>query len=562
MTKYLLPLALIVLSLIVGWQLFRPGYFPMHDDLQVMRVYQMRRCLNDGQLPCRWSPDMGWGYGQPMFNYYSAFPYYLGGLINLIGFSYVGTVKLLFLLSLLVSALFSYLLFKKFVPPAAALVGAAAYLTAPYHALDIFVRGAMAETWALSLLPAVLYAVVLLLEQPGIYRLIFLSLVAAFFTTTHNISLLLSAPIIALFSLLVWWFKGRGIKPLLYLFSTALLALGLSAFFLLPVIVEQGLINTAALTSDYFQYQAHFASVQQLLFSHHWGYGPSKFGVDDDLSFFIGAFQVLSYILALIPLFLFLRRRRYQQVFFLLFAYVLALITLAMTHGKSVYIWDRLPFLKFVQFPWRFLGLNILGTSFLLAFIFSLIPKKASVILSTLTIAAMLLLNFRYFSFEHYWPWVTDDVKLSGELYNLQAKAALADYLPLSASVLPQEPAPDSPEVISGNVNVHYFDKRSNYFSTDIDVFSSSAVIRFPVMYFPDWRIYHNAEPTAYPISINNDLGLITVSLDKGTHRLQGWLEDTFVRKVANLITLSTLGLILFLLPVADYQTGRRCQSQ
>src|SRR3990172_970811 len=91
-------LIILVLSLPAGWYLLGRGYFNMHDDLQVMRVYEMSKCFSNGQIPCRWSPDMAYGYGQAMFNYYSAFPYYLGVLIRILTpLSLMGTVKLLFM---------------------------------------------------------------------------------------------------------------------------------------------------------------------------------------------------------------------------------------------------------------------------------------------------------------------------------------------------------------------------------------------------------------------------------------------------------------------------------
>ena len=89
---------LFFVSLVVGWQLLRPGFYAMHDDLQVMRLFEMNRCFENGQIPCRWAPDLGQNYGQPLFNYYSAFPYYLGEAVHLVGFSFINTVKLLFLL--------------------------------------------------------------------------------------------------------------------------------------------------------------------------------------------------------------------------------------------------------------------------------------------------------------------------------------------------------------------------------------------------------------------------------------------------------------------------------
>lgn len=79
--KYLL--LIILFSFLIALPLFRQGYITHHDDMHFIRVYEMRRCFDDLQIPCRWNPDMAYGYGQPMFNYYSVFIYYLGGTINL-----------------------------------------------------------------------------------------------------------------------------------------------------------------------------------------------------------------------------------------------------------------------------------------------------------------------------------------------------------------------------------------------------------------------------------------------------------------------------------------------
>jgi hypothetical protein len=54
--------------------LIRPGFFPMHDDLQAFRIYEMDKCFSDFQIPCRWVPDAGYQYGYPQFNYYPPLP--------------------------------------------------------------------------------------------------------------------------------------------------------------------------------------------------------------------------------------------------------------------------------------------------------------------------------------------------------------------------------------------------------------------------------------------------------------------------------------------------------
>ncbi|MFZ5933166.1 MAG: hypothetical protein ACOYT7_03790, partial [Patescibacteria group bacterium] len=101
-------------ALLAGRSLLAPGYFNMHDDLQMMRQLEMEKCLLDLQIPCRWVPDMGYGFGFPLFNFYPPLPYLIGEIIRLFGFSFVTTAKLLFLLSFVVSGLTMYFLAKEF----------------------------------------------------------------------------------------------------------------------------------------------------------------------------------------------------------------------------------------------------------------------------------------------------------------------------------------------------------------------------------------------------------------------------------------------------------------
>src|SRR3989304_10348317 len=93
--KNIYLILLLAFSLLVVWPLFLPGYFSHHDDLQVMRIFEMRRCFEDLQIPCRWVPDMGYGNGFPLFNYYSVLPYYLGAVLSYV-LGYIGAAKVLF----------------------------------------------------------------------------------------------------------------------------------------------------------------------------------------------------------------------------------------------------------------------------------------------------------------------------------------------------------------------------------------------------------------------------------------------------------------------------------
>ena len=144
------------LSVLVVWPILMPGYFSHHDNLQAMRIFEMRRCFADFQIPCRWVPDMGFGNGYPLFNFYGPLSYYLGAVASFL-LGYIWSAKLLFFLPLVFGGLGMYFLGKELFGKIPGTVSAILYLFAPYRALDSYVRGAVGESFALAIIPLVYY---------------------------------------------------------------------------------------------------------------------------------------------------------------------------------------------------------------------------------------------------------------------------------------------------------------------------------------------------------------------------------------------------------------------
>ena len=134
---------LILLILPAFAPLVQKGYFSMHDDMQSIRQMKMDQCLADLQFPCRWSLDLGYGYGYPLFNYYPPLPYLIGQPFRWLGFQYIDIVKIVGILGFFLPPrpLFMYLLSKEFWGRLGGLVAAAFYTYAPYHSVDFYVRG-------------------------------------------------------------------------------------------------------------------------------------------------------------------------------------------------------------------------------------------------------------------------------------------------------------------------------------------------------------------------------------------------------------------------------------
>ncbi len=544
--KYLI--VLLVLTVPAWLYLLRPGYFSMHDDLQVMRLYQMDKCISDGQIPCRYSPDMVWGFGQAMFNYYSAFPYYLGTIFVKLSLSYIAAVKTLFLISLLGSGIGMYLLAREFWGDKGALFSALLYVYAPYHALDIYVRGALAESFSLMLLPFIWHGLYLMTRKRRWNYVLYTSVGLGLLLMTHNISLVMFAPFTAIW-ILYLLIKSKKIGLLIDYGISTLLAFGLAAFFLLPAFFERNLIQAELFIDEYYDFHAHFVSLRQLFLERSWGFGGSVFGQEDGMSFQIGWFHSIA---ALAAGFLSIKFWKKHKTKFVLIWVVLSALVLAtfMTHSRSIFIWKRIPFLEFVQFPWRFLGISIFLVSFVGG---SVIKNKTSKLIITILIAILILFNYGYFKAEHHYPKETDISKLTGKNLINQQKAAVLDYLPKTALTNPKTLAPKHALVLTGEAETLNFTKKSNYFFYDAKVYTK-AQIAVPVIYFPGWKVFiENQQQKIIP---TQELGLISISLEPGTYMVRGFFEETPFRIFSNM--LSVITFIFIVVSLIWYKNRKR----
>src|SRR3989344_4874161 len=133
---YLKILAVVfVISLPIVFPYLKPGYFPTHDgEWAVVRLSDMFRELRDFQIPPRYSGDLNFGYGYPLFNFVYPLPYYLGLVIHFFGLGFVDSIKSLFFLSVPLSAFFMFLASRKvWQNTQAGLISATLYAYFPYR---------------------------------------------------------------------------------------------------------------------------------------------------------------------------------------------------------------------------------------------------------------------------------------------------------------------------------------------------------------------------------------------------------------------------------------------
>lgn len=531
MKKTLLIIILITLPTVLPF--FNSQFFYTQDHIFIARLQQMSIALSDGHFPVRWAEDLR--FGEPLYNFYAPLPYYLGAGIKLLGFNFIWVAKILFILSSLLSALAMYLFCRKLFSQKSSILAVALYVWAPYRAVDLYVRGALSEAFAFVFFPLIFYASLLLSHKITAVRVFFLSVSLAGLFLTHNVTTLIFLPFLFLWWLYLWKNK-KNWKLFLPFFTSFILGLGLSASFLLPAIFEREFIQTKYLLVGYFDFRAHFVAFYQF-FSPVWEYGASLWGPKDDMSFQVGLAHWAVILLTLVVGFI--KRNNKKLAFLISFLFFSFLLSIFLQHNKSAFLWEAVPIMAFIQFPWRFLAVSIFFVSLLGAAAADYFTGKFKIILLFLFIG-IFLINFNFFKPRNFVEDSFFDKFLNTESTH-RGVDLTKDYFPIWVQFDKVEYFP-TPRAGSGEIEVLSFEQKTAKAKANIKVLSDSK-IEVPITYFPGWQVSANGERVN--LSEPSLQGLITFQLPKGDYQIDLALTDTPVRIIGNLVSLITVLLFL-----------------
>jgi hypothetical protein len=324
----------------------------------------------------------------------------------------------------------------------------------------------------------------------------------------------------------------------------------LAAFFTLPAIFEQKYVHVDTLVQGYYEYIAHFVSTSQLLFSRFWGYGPSIWGTNDGMPFQVGHIHwILSLIIFGFILFKLLKKKFDYSLVPIAYCLLIGWFAAFMAHVRSTPIWQILPFLKFVQFPWRFLTI----VTFCFSFLAGAVPvflKKLSTKYYVLC-TAILAIGLIAFNWNYFLPKggkmgaLTDEEKFSGAAWGLQQTAGIFDYLPKTAVENPKESQKVLAEIMTGKGEVIEPNQGTNWAKFKVQVDSEQATVRINIFDFPNWKIFIDGKAVEKFISKDERWGRMYFEASQGDHQVYLKLYNTPLRTLANIISLvSWVGLV------------------
>ncbi len=535
-------------ALLAGSALLRPGFYDTHDGLlNVHRLFEFEKCLADGQIPCRWVPDMGAGYGYPLFNFYPPLPTAVAEGFRLLGASLLDAIKWAFLLGLVVGALGMFRLASRFFGPAGAVLAAVLYVFAPYQAIDVFVRGALGEAWGMALLPFVFLTGHRCLTEPGraLRHALPCALSWAALLLTHDIVALMATPFYAAWLWVSWRTSRRSPGPAVLAHA---LALGLSAFFLLPLAFELHHVHADTLTQLYpwARFENNFLSVTQLLGAPRaWGYGA--LGSHNPMSLFIGRLHFLLGAGAIgMCAIAWLRERRVDTSgAAALTLGSAALVAAFMILPASRFVWEATPPLSFLQFPWRFLAITSFGLAFAAGWLVYWTRNRGPIPLAIVAVATIAAIATSWGWFRPSAMHVVQEQVLANEWEIAKARHGLFDFLPRSVDLehfLASPPAAlPAPVHAPPGVSLSKLERTTNRIGFDARVRGDeTARVRINVFDFPGWTLEVDGRPENFEAS-DDPLGRLHLSLAPGSHRVVVRFENTPIRSLANAVSLLSL---------------------
>lgn len=287
----------------------------------------------------RWASLAHFAYGEPRFVFYPPASWTLGAMLSAI-FPWTVAASVYIWIVLVAAGASMFVLARRWFDRREAIFLAVLYAVNPYHLVIVYWRSAFAELLASCLVPLLLLFVLKTVDE-GYRAIVPLALVlAAGWLTNAPAAVMLHYSM----ALLLVCFAWQQRSPRVLIVGVAAVALGacLAAFYLLPAIYEQRWINIAQAVS------AGSRPADNFLFVH------TTDADHDAFNRIISWVAVLQMVVILGAAWLAKSWRESRRTLWTILLGWAVACGVLMSAMSSV-LWEILPKIRFMQFPWRWL---------------------------------------------------------------------------------------------------------------------------------------------------------------------------------------------------------------
>lgn len=490
-------ICIILLSIPALVPFFNQGFFVTDDaEWVIIRLSAFYASLSDGQFPVRFLGRLNFGYGYPVAEFLYPGVMYAGSILHIIKFGFVNSVKILMIISLIGSAFFTYLWLSKLFTRSASILGSLVSLYLPYHLYDTYTRGSVGELFALMWVSFILWMIELrniVLISIGIFMLIL----------AHNTLALLFLPVVFIYAYI------RKIMPLRDVIFSVLFGIGLSAFFIIPIIFE----------------------LQYTVFSQTSVSNPLEYFADVSLIGYV------SFIVLLVSVLVFWKKKNIEIKKVIVLFVFLSIVTIFLSMPISSLFWQLIP-ANFIQFPFRLLSYLIITIAFLAAFIVSSLKGKIHYVAAGIIFAVL-----AYSANPYSAPKEFID-KDEGYYYTNDATTTVQDeYMPKWVEEKSFQRPKNKVEVISGKAEIRDIKETNTYIAFKTEN-TEDTVVQINTIYWPGWTAKINGEDEE--IAYSNPKGVMTINLPQGNNNVELTFRESSIRLIGNGISIIMLLLLMF----------------
>lgn len=553
--------AALLLTLTASYPLLIKGILLGHSGaLYMMWTDQFAKSINSGVLHPSWVMDTNAGCGSATFIFYPNLVFYAFALTGVFVREVPMIINIASVACMLATTAAMYFLLRRHFGGWLSAVVSLLYTALPYHLLDLYERSALAELWTFAWLPLVFLCIENLKERRPL-AFAGLAVSYALIVLSHLPTVLLSAPFIAIYVGFLFWiekdFIALGRRILGFVFGVAL-----SAFYLAPSMLEQNNVNIGSLTEDWLAYSRNF------LFSETAG--------DTALNWFITkmAVALLPVLAVCLVMGIAQRRRNSERARLMIVFPILGLLSYPLMLSFSRPVWELVPILQKVGFPWRLLVMTSFFHAFCLAFVIdgigNLVASWKRFALAAITLITLsfnisysvsILTNFSGMPFDEWRKlpaWSIDNPltyrKLSENFAAyLPSNKFLMDVVEFrpkwSVSKISRSGITLPQAILEGEYGI--FEGGSGWLDVIVwepefrriqanSIRPSRLLVR--TFYYPGWKAVINGMEAS--ISADPNFGLISIDLPEGASDIELRFEKSPVQKYGNIISAISLLIV------------------
>jgi hypothetical protein len=491
--------------------------FHLYSWLEVLSQWKQ------GIVYPRWAALAHFAYGEPRFIFYPPASWALGAALSTI-FPWTLVASIYIWLVLVAAGASMFLLARQWLDRRDATFAAVLYAINPYHLVIVYWRSAFAELLASSLLPLLLL-LLLRSDEKGRRVTIFLGLVlGCAWLINAPAAVMIHYSLVLLMVVIAWQRKS----PRVLLVGTAAVLVGgaLAAFYLLPAFYEQKWVNIAEAISAGSRPQDSFLFIHTADADHDaFNRVISWIAVAEILLTFVAAWAARTW------------GSRNRTLWYSLVAWAAASAVLMLSITDP--LWNILPKLGFMQFPWRWMLCLGIPFTLLIAVGVKRWTARVAIYLAMLCVFA--------FVWQHYQaPWWDNAADLSEMQDNMAIGAGYEgtdEYAPVGA-----DPSLVDKEARRVTVNgpahaairVAKWNPEMKLFTAEM---SAPDNLALRLLNYPAWRVEVNGQRVQ--VAMHEGTGQMLVPVAAGANRVQITFIRTWDRIAGGWISALAISLML-----------------